>query len=120
MFVSHILTEIGYLNGAQGNLCLYFQHTYISIIIKGTFFSLKWCSSNLTNFQNMQIKIFKFNSLRLVYVCCSKNLLPFQFQISDLNYQSDTKDKHVRLKKKLELSFIKVNSTIGKLFQVSK
>ena len=107
MFVCHILTEIGYLNGAQGNLCLHFQHTYISIIIKGTFFSLKWCSSNLTNFQNMQIKIFKFNSLRLVYVCCSKNLLPFQFQISDLNYQSDTKDKHQTLKKKLELSFIK-------------
>ena len=48
----------------------------------------------------MQIKIFVFNSLRLVYGCCSKNLLPFQFQISDLNYQSDTKDKHHTLKKK--------------------
>ena len=48
----------------------------------------------------MQIKIFKFNSLRLVYDCCSKNLLPFQFQIFDLNYQSNTKDKHQKLKKK--------------------
>ena len=49
----------------------------------------------------MQTKIFVFNSLRLVYDCCSKNLLPFQFQISDLNYQSDTKDKHQTLKKKI-------------------
>ena len=51
----------------------------------------------------MQIKIFVFNSLRLVYGCCSKNLLPFQFQISDLNYQSDTKDKHHTLKKKKKI-----------------
>ena len=49
----------------------------------------------------MQIKIFKFNSLRLVYDCCSKNLLPFHFQISDSNYQSDTKNKHQTLKKKI-------------------
>ena len=48
----------------------------------------------------MKIKIFKFNFIRLVYDCCSKNLLPFQFQISNLNYQLDTKDKHQTLKKK--------------------
>ena len=78
---------------------------------------------SMRNSWMLMIKIFVFNSLRLVYDCCSKNLLPFQFQISDLNYQSDTKDKHHTLKKKkkkLELSFIKVNSAIGKLFQTSK
>ena len=48
----------------------------------------------------MQIMIFIFNSLRLVYDCCSKNILPFQFQNFDLNYQSNTKDKHQKLKKK--------------------
>ena len=49
----------------------------------------------------LMIKTFVFNSLRLVYDCYSKNLLPFQFQISDLNYQSNTKDKHQTLKKKI-------------------
>ena len=50
-----------------------------------------------------KLKIFVFNSLRLVYGCCSKNLLSFQFQISDLNYQLDTKYKHHTLKKKKKI-----------------
>ena len=49
------------------------------------------------------IKTFVFNSLRLVYDFYSKNLLPFQFRISDLNYQSNTKDKNQTLKKKIKI-----------------
>ena len=46
-----------------------------------------------SNFQNMKIKIFVFNALSLVSDSCSKNLLPSQFWISDLNCQSNTKHK---------------------------
>lgn len=47
-----------------------------------------------SNLQNMQIRIFVFNALRLAPNSRSKNLLPSQFSISELNCQPNHKDIH--------------------------